>query len=307
MKPALPPSLLVLERGWLSSNSVLVFEGERATLVDSGYVGHAAQTVALVQGALTGRVLTRLINTHSHSDHIGGNAALQRACGCEVVIPAGSAEHIAAWDEEALLLTPARQRGDRFRHDGVIHPGETFAMGGLEWRAYHAPGHDMAALVFHCETARLLISGDALWADGFGVVFGEIMGKPGALAATRQTLDMIGHLAVDAVIPGHGPAFGDAEAALARAYRRLEAYERDPARVAKNAVKACFTFNLLDLQRLPLAEVDAYVAGVPLFAAVGTQVLGMQPDALARWLVDELLHAGVIAVEYGVIVPTMAA
>jgi hypothetical protein len=33
-----PPSLLVLERGWLSANNILFFDGEQATLVDSGYV-----------------------------------------------------------------------------------------------------------------------------------------------------------------------------------------------------------------------------------------------------------------------------
>ncbi len=303
----LPDSLRVIERGWLSSNSVLAFDGDAATLVDSGYVGHAQQTQALVREALDGRSLVRLVNTHSHSDHIGGNAALQRAFSCEIIIPAGIAEHVAAWDEEALLLTPARQRGDRFRHDGVIRPGEEFVMGGLAWRAWHAPGHDMEALVFHCERRRLLISGDALWQDGFGIVFGEVLGKPGALRATRETLDMIGHLAVDVVIPGHGAPFDDVAAALGRAYKRLAAFEEDPARVARNAIKACMTFNLLDLGRLPRAELEAYVQSVPFFRDVGARVLGMPADRLAAWLEQELLRAKAIVVEDGFIVPTMAA
>ena len=48
MTASLPESLLVLERGWLSANNILCFDGDRATLVDSGYVTHAAQTVDLV-------------------------------------------------------------------------------------------------------------------------------------------------------------------------------------------------------------------------------------------------------------------
>ena len=32
----LPDSIQVIERGWLSSNNVLLFEGESATLVDAG-------------------------------------------------------------------------------------------------------------------------------------------------------------------------------------------------------------------------------------------------------------------------------
>jgi glyoxylase-like metal-dependent hydrolase (beta-lactamase superfamily II) len=301
------PQFRVIERGWLSSNNILFFEDDTATLVDSGYVGHSAQTLALVEATLAGRRLTRLINTHSHSDHIGGNAALKRAYGCEIVIPAGIEAHVAAWDEEALLLGPAAQRGDRFRHDGVIAVDQEFEMGGMVWRAPAAPGHDMEALVFHCPERRLLISGDALWRDGFGIVFGELLGRTGALQATRGTLERLARLSVSIVIPGHGAAFDDVDAALAQAFRRLEAFEKDPARIGRNAIKACFTFNLLDLQRLPRDGLAAYLQAVPLFRDVGTRLLGMDAEALATWLLAELQKAGAVAIVGGDIVPTMAA
>jgi hypothetical protein len=73
---------------------------------------------------------------------------------------------------------------------------------------------------------------------------------PDALPATRRTLETIARLGVDVVIPGHGAAFDDFDGALARAFRRLDSFEADPTRVGRNAVRACFTFNLLDLQRL---------------------------------------------------------
>lgn len=305
--PAPAPSFHVIERGWLSSNNILLFDGGEATLIDSGYVGHAAQTVGLVKSALAGRRLVRLVNTHSHSDHIGGNAALQRAFGCEILIPVGIEEHIANWDEQALLLAPAAQRGDRFRHDGVVRPGETLRMGGVDWRAHAAPGHDMDALVFHCAEARILISGDALWEDGFGIVFGALLGQPGALAATRATLDMISRLAVDTVIPGHGRPFADVRAALERAYRRIAAFEADPTRMARNAVKACFIFNLLDMQELARAELETYLESVPLFRDVGTRLLGMEIPGLANWLLAELKKAGALDEKDGLLLPTMAA
>ena len=35
MTVALPKTLLVLERGWLSANNILCFDGDNATLIDS--------------------------------------------------------------------------------------------------------------------------------------------------------------------------------------------------------------------------------------------------------------------------------
>ena len=73
----MPPGIRVRERGWLSSNNVLLVGHRSSALVDSGYVTHSEQTLALVDRALAGRPLDLLVNTHLHSDHCGGNAALQ--------------------------------------------------------------------------------------------------------------------------------------------------------------------------------------------------------------------------------------
>jgi glyoxylase-like metal-dependent hydrolase (beta-lactamase superfamily II) len=302
----LPDSIQVIERGWLSSNNILCGEGESATLVDAGYVGHAPQTVELVRSALAGRRLDRLINTHSHSDHIGGNAALQAAFGCRIVIPAGIERMVSDWDTNALLLDAARQRGDRFAHDAVIEANSEFDMGGLSWQAFPAPGHDMEALIYYCADKRVLISGDALWQDGFGIIFGEVMGRKDALPATRNTLEMIGRLAVDIVIPGHGAPFDDFDAAMARALRRLESFEADSTRVGRNAVRACFTFNLLDLERLREDELAAYLKSVPFFDNVNQRMLGFSDEDFASWLLGELLRSRSIEVKDGWILPTMA-
>ena len=64
-----PPGLTVFERGWLSANNVLLRNPDEAWLVDTGYVTHAEQTVALVSQQLGDQPLSHVVNTHLHSDH----------------------------------------------------------------------------------------------------------------------------------------------------------------------------------------------------------------------------------------------
>ena len=232
MSLALPASLLVLERGWLSANNILCFDGDAATLVDSGYVTHAAQTVDLVAHALDGRHLTRIVNTHSHSDHIGGNAALQAAFGCEVMVPAGLHATIADWDEDALLLSPLGQQAARFQHDSLIDAGSEVEMGGLVWQTLAVPGHDMEALAYYNPERRLLISGDALWENGFGVIFPELLGEADGLSSTRATLEMLARLPIDIVIPGHGAPFAAVDAVFERAFRRVDSFSANIEKLA---------------------------------------------------------------------------
>ena len=301
----LPESLLVLERGWLSSNNIVCFDGEQAALIDSGYVTHAAQTVALLKNALAGRQLTRLLNTHSHSDHIGGNAAVTQAFGCQVIVPVGIDATIAEWDEEALLLSPLGQSGARFRHDATIANGDEVELGGLNWRAIAVPGHDMDALAFYNAELRILISGDALWRDGFGVIFSELLGHPddgGGLKATRETLDMLARLPIDVVIPGHGAPFSEIDDSFARAYQRLAAFEQSVERLARHALKVMLAFAMLERRQLPRRELPAFLASLSFCQSVNARYLDLDNEALAQWLATDLIRAGTLKDEDGVLI-----
>ena len=298
---SLPGSLLVLERGWLSSNNIIFFEGENAALVDSGYVSHAAQTVALLERALDGRGLTRLINTHSHSDHIGGNAAVQSNFNCHITVPQGIAATIAEWDEAALMLSPLGQRAARFSHDAVYAAGDEFELGDLHWKALAVPGHDMDALALYNAEQRLLISGDALWEDGFGVIFAELLGNPEGLKSTRETLEMLARLPIDIVIPGHGAPFADVPEAFERAFRRLAAFEQSIDRLARHALKVMLAFFMLEKRQLPRDTLAGFLAGLSFVQSVNGRYLGYTDEALADWLVIDLVRAGALREEGGLL------
>ncbi len=256
------PGLRVFERGWLSSNNVLFEGGEvgETLLVDTGYASHSSQTVALVRHALGSRGLDKIVNTHLHSDHCGGNAALQAAFGCAISVPAGEAAKVDAWDEAALSFDATGQQCPRFRRTDAFSAGDTLQCGASLWHAIAAPGHDPESIVLYQPESELLISADALWENGFGVVFPELEGENG-FADVRETLDSLSRLSVRWVIPGHGPPFEDFHGALGRAYRRLDGYVADPAKHARHAAKVLIKFHLLEVEQQPVAELHLWLGG----------------------------------------------
>ena len=189
---SLPQSVRVLVRGWLNSNSVVLFQPGDNVVVDSGYCTHREETLAMLASrfGLDRQPLERLVNTHCHSDHMGGNAAVASAYGCRITIPAGEAKHVEPWTPQSVWMRQFDQRADPFHFDDTIAAGATFEGGGFEWEAHGAPGHDMDALMFFEPVNRILISGDALWRDGMGFVWPGA-GAGSAIAAARDTLAAI--------------------------------------------------------------------------------------------------------------------
>ena len=299
----LPPQVRVMVRDWLNANHILLAGRDRIVLVDSGYGRDANATLEKVSTELAGKPLDCLVNTHCHSDHMGGNAALCRAHECRLSIPVGEASLIEAWDEQNLWLSYADQRCERFAFDDTITSGDVLDWGDLQWRAIAAPGHDMGALMFHSEEEGLLITGDALWENGFGVLLPG-PGREERLAATRRTLEVITRLDVHTVIPGHGAPFSGVDAALDRSFRRLEAFERDELRMARHVLKVMFVFSLLDRLRLPLSHIPDYLATVPLYADFNARYFQLSYAALAELIVGELERGGIVKKSNGYVIAT---
>ena len=292
--------LTVLERGWLSSNNIIIHaaRGEPgAVLVDSGHVVHAEQTVALVRHALRGERLARIVNTHLHSDHCGGNAALQRAFGAPVIVPPGNADAVAAWDTMRLTHATTGQRSERFTHNGTLAAGESFVVGGRTWDALPAPGHDPFSLMLFDARHGVLISADALWENGFGVVFPEIDGEPG-FDDIGAVLDAIERLPVKVVIPGHGAPFTQVAAALARARSRLGSFKSQPERHARHAAKVMIKYHVMEERRIAHRELLQWAAATPFMRAAWQRFGAASSDSPAAWcahFVDELVAAGALA------------
>lgn len=289
--------LQVWDRGWLSSTQTLVLPARGdagALLFDSAHGLHAEQTLALLRRALGDARLLAVFNTHLHSDHCGGNAAVQAAWGAQAWIPQGEADAARQWDEARLSHGASGQWLPRFRVDRTWQAGDGFDAGGRRWELLAAPGHDPHALMLWDAAQRLLVAGDALWEAGFGVVFGEWQGGVGFEAAL-QVLDQIEALRPAVVIPGHGGPIADVPKALAQARRKLLGWRADPVAHARYAAKVLVKYHLMEQRRQTLPALLDWLAGVPLLAQM--QAPNETPQRLRDWgvgVIEELVGRGAL-------------
>lgn len=301
--PALA-GLTVLERGWLSSNNIVLpaAQGEAgSTVIDTGHCVHAEQTVALVRHALAGQPLARIVNTHLHSDHCGGNSALRAAFGAPVFVPPGLAEVVNRWDPRTLSYDDIGQLCVRYTAAGELTVGGALQAGGRTWEVLAAPGHDPDSVMLFDRAQGVLISADALWEDGFGVIFPELDGASGFEEA-QAVLELIASLPVQVVIPGHGSPFTDVQGALARARTRLAGQRADPARHARHAIKVLVKYHLMEHQRQRLADFEAWAAGTPFLARVWERYGRPHAPSPGQWgeaFLRDLASAGLARVGDG--------
>jgi glyoxylase-like metal-dependent hydrolase (beta-lactamase superfamily II) len=303
----------LIVRGWLSANNIVFAHARsRATaVVDTSYFCHADQTVRLVELALGQRALDHIVNTHLHSDHCGGNQALQAKFPDAILAaPAGFRGAVEPWDESRLSFQDTGQHCPPFHVDRFLRPGEAVPLGSLEWEVHAAPGHDPDALMFYEPQERLLISGDALWERRLAIIFPELAGEDGFEAAHR-TLDAIERLNPRWVLPGHGDAFNDVSGALQRSRARLSLFAAQPHRHREHAARALAVFRMLEMQTCSREQLEAWMVSTPIFCrALGTPTT--LPEAIhsgcghlqrsetsqlanaARQVIDSLLHDRVL-------------
>jgi glyoxylase-like metal-dependent hydrolase (beta-lactamase superfamily II) len=242
------------------------------------------------------------VNTHLHSDHCGGNYAVQTLYpDVQTLIPYGLFDSVRHWDTDLLSYEDTGQLCPRFNADAPLHPGEVYVWSGFEWQVHAAPGHDHDALLFFNPEHRILISADALWGNGFGIVFPEVLGGHGfsEVAATLKVIEGLNPLIV---LPGHGPVILDVTESLARAYSKLNYFVQSPLLHASHAAKVLLKFKLLELQSVPLSDFNEWVENTPLLKRIHQSFFISTP--IHEWcneLLEELIHKEVAFICDGVL------
>jgi hydroxyacylglutathione hydrolase len=96
--------------------------------------------------------ITKIVNTHWHPDHTGGNLAIKEATGATIVGPAGENGRVPGLDVSL-------KEGDRIR------------LGEHEAEVWEVPGHTIGHIAYIFRDDAVAFVGDTLFAMGCGRLF----------------------------------------------------------------------------------------------------------------------------------------
>jgi glyoxylase-like metal-dependent hydrolase (beta-lactamase superfamily II) len=190
---------------------------EGVLIVDSGLDASAPAVLAEIRRFSTRRV-RYIINTHAHSDHVGGNAALARLVGADPAEPLKIIGH-----ENVLNRLTASVPGQpRFPDEGLPLDEYATAAKNLHFNGeavivYHEPSaHTDGDSIVLFRGSDVISAGDVFTPGGYPFIDLDTGGSvQGEIAALNHILD----LAVPAktqeggtyVVPGHGRICDEAD------------------------------------------------------------------------------------------------
>lgn len=224
-----------------NTNWVILTDGDAVTLIDTGYPADRERVTASLAavGRGPGDVAAVLI-THAHNDHIGSADHF----GAPVLMHEEEVPHarrdflhqvtagqvlLNGWRPGVLPWALRAVRSGGTKDVRVSEPRPFPAKGALDLPGgpvpIHTPGHTAGHCCYHVPHAGVLITGDALVT---GHPTSRVAGPQllprmfhADLAGARASLDTIGAVDADVLLPGHGPMHsGAAREAAARARER---------------------------------------------------------------------------------------
>ncbi|KQX50813.1 MULTISPECIES: MBL fold metallo-hydrolase [unclassified Streptomyces] len=292
-RPDLPSWLTWWERPFPNAHTLLL-HGRQPALIDSGFVGHAEETAAWAR-ARAGRI-DLVVNTHWHSDHVGGNALLQ-AGGAAVAAGAPEAEAITRRDAGCCAAEYLDQPVPPYTVDVSLDDGQVLRLGDTDWEVVRTPGHTPGHLALWQPEERLLVVGDALSDYDVGWVNLALDG-PDAATTALASLQRLADLAPRVILPSHGPVPADPAAALAAALRRGRRLVDDPEGAVLYGARRIFAFALMIRGGIPADEVEPYLHARA-WLKDAARLLGLTPEVLASDLVTGMLAGGATVLRDG--------
>ncbi len=283
------PNLVAWQQRPFPDANLLLLHGRQPALVDSGFVAHAQETADWAH-AQAGQVAL-VVNTHWHSDHVGGNGLLQ-AAGAGIAASAPDAEVVARRDPGCCLAEYLDQPVAPYTVDEPLIDDQVLPLGDADWQVQHTPGHTPGHLALWQPDEKLLVVGDALSDYDVGWINIALDG-PNVAQAALDSLHRLADLAPKILLPAHGPVPTDTGAALATAIRRAQRLVDDPDGAVWYGARRIFAFALMIYDGIAVDQLEPYLHDRA-WLTDAARLLHVTREDFATDLVQTMLTSGAV-------------
>ncbi len=104
-----------------------------------------------------------IINTHSHVDHIMGNAEMVKKTGAKIIIHEEDAKYLTRTPSDLLMMFRATPSPPA---DILVKEGDLIQVGKVSLKVIHTPGHSPGGMSLHMD--GMVFTGDSLFVGSVG-------------------------------------------------------------------------------------------------------------------------------------------
>ncbi|MGB9936599.1 MAG: MBL fold metallo-hydrolase [Methanobacterium sp.] len=155
--------------------------------------------------------IKRIVNTHCHFDHTGGNRFFVNA---KVMIHEADAPALEKGDINATAAYMFGKPLEPVKVDFHLKEGDKIN----DFKVIHTPGHTKGGICLY--DGETLISGDTVFADGG---FGRF-DIGGDITQLKASIEKLSELEVKYLLPGHGPAVENGSEHINMSYRIIKSF-----------------------------------------------------------------------------------
>lgn len=183
--------------GPVETNSYLILDPQSLLAV---WIDPSAGSRALLDQLPPSYSLQSILLTHSHWDHICDIGHCPQANSCSVYVHSLDSGNVKSPGSDGLKWPQSIPKPLDCTIQ-TLKEGDTWTLGNNLFTVLHTPGHSPGSCCFYCQRDNLLISGDTLFAFGYGRV-----DLPGSEPATMlASLKRLSQLSPDTkILAGHG-------------------------------------------------------------------------------------------------------
>jgi hydroxyacylglutathione hydrolase len=284
-------SIIFFERKFPSANMILI-KDQLPILIDTGFGSDAKNTELLIKEAgVSPEELHLIVNTHYHSDHVGGNFHLLENYGITIAAHKWEADLINSCDSEACSAEWLDQPVEPYRVGTMLLDNDEIHSGSRTLKVLHTPGHTLGHISLYVPEEEVLICGDLFHKNDIGWlnIFREGVSS---IHRSMESLDRLSMLRIQKAYSGHGPEIENPLAAINVARERFEKWLRMPEKVSWHACKRIFSFTLIMKNGLAKEEIDNYLLKCGWFQDFARYSFQLQPEEFIQILLDEMIRSG---------------